>query len=165
MQFAKNNRVYIFNKRDGTKIASANVLDGQPAIPRGWNKPKTQIGDYVLIRAESVKCTSKAKYCVCEQENWLHYLRKDWTAFDKEEDDDDDGDGWEMTMLDILDEGEDFLVYREFLTLPPPAKPKKARKEDAKKAKTNVSSESTDVLRARDRKKSHLPRKQPANRQ
>ena len=172
VQWAKRDRVSIVNAVGGKIMATICVVDAQPKLPRGWGDPKTQLGDYVLVDYQSAKPTVQAQHCVAEKINWRHYLRKDWTVYtkDQDEDDDPDGGGWEILLQFILDEGENFLIYREFLQGISKA-PKK--KKNPKKADTSppVSTQATSVAhpqRARDRNDrtntSAPPRKPPVKR-
>ena len=155
VQYSKNLEVNILHNKDGVILGKAKVLDAQPLIPPGWNDPNTALCDYVLMSCDSVVTTKAAKNCVVEQEGWKNYLRKDWTLFTKEPDQDDEsgeGDGWEMLLMDIADEDEDFLVYREVLALKPPRKKSKHKAKDSKSGgpkndKPSVSTSSTDVLK------------------
>ena len=133
-QFARGARVDILAHPAGVVVGSICVLDAQPTIPPGWNNPDTKLGDYISVSYNTAKTTRAAKNHVAELDNWTHYLRLDWTRYTKKNEDDDDIDdeadepegGWEMTLRDIIDEGFDFLVYREFLSLHTPKPQKKS---------------------------------------
>ena len=130
-QFAKGVRINILSERSGVVVGTICVMDAQPKIPPGWNDVNTKLGDYVSVSCNTAKPTSHAKKHVAEKENWGHYLRSDWTHFNKPDEDDDgvedldDDGGWEMTLQDIVDEGDDFLIYRELLSLTKPPSKKK----------------------------------------
>ena len=147
-QFAKGVRVNILDRPGGIIVGTILVKDAQPAIPTGWNDLTTKVGDYVIVSYRTAKITAAAKSHVAEKEDWAHYLRLDWTQYNKKDDDDyadadadddDDEGGWEMTLKDIVDEGADFLIYREFLSLiTPKTKKKGGTKPRISKLGTNV---------------------------
>ena len=152
--FSRGDRVNILSKREGTVLGSICVVDAQYNIAPGWNNKSTKLGDYVLVSCSSVKMPPAAQNHVVEQSGWGNYLRKNWTYFGKGEDDDDDDDGLpkegegdeyeDLWLVDIINQQENFLVYRELLA--------KAKK------KTPVSKQATNLGTPRPAK---TPVKQP----